>query len=281
MSSYPSRVYVNGYYRQSGETADDFTVQLPNAIIKPKQMSINSASIPFLCYTFGESESIFYFQAGSNVVRQITLNLTKNYTSISQFITDFQAQLQVLVPTITVTQNLTNNDGILTISCPTGINIVGIEQKEYNWDATYYNNCSDRLGFYNANFKPLLTTPTATAFKASAPMTLIRTTAIYVGIDCIAGDSYTSNSPSQCVSNILFMLPTQNGTFGAIQNYTNNDFMLFTGSDLPSAVYNIHVTLYDDNFNNLGLLPSAKVQIELSWKYDDAPSLTQKMGIIH
>lgn len=281
MSSYPSRVYVNGYYRQAGETADDFTVNLPNAIIKPKQMSINSASIPLLCYTFGETESIFYFQAGSNVVRSITLNTKKNYTSVAEFITDFQAALVLVVPTITITQNLTNADGILTISCPTGINVIGILQKEYNWDSTYYNNCSDRLGFYNGSPNPLPTTPTATTFTASAPMTLIRTTAIYVGVDCIAGDSYTSNTPSQCVANILFMLPVQNGSFGAIQSYYNNDFMLFSGSDLPSAIYNIHVSLYDDNFNNLGLLPSAKVQIELSFKYDDAPTLQQRLGVIH
>lgn len=268
MSSQPARVYLNGYYRQPSDSASEFTVTLPQAIIGAQTMSINSATIPFLCYTFDLSESVFYYQAGSTAVQSVTLNLQKVYTSLAQFITDFKASFPVGL-NIDVTTDATANDGILTITCPTGINVIGIAQKEYNWDSTYFNNCADRLGFYNGSTTPLATAPTATSFKASGPAIMLRTTSIYVGVDLVGGDSFTTNTPSQAISSILFQLPVSNGTFGTVIQYFNNDYLLFTGSELPNAVYNVTVTLYDDNFNNLYLLPSAKVLLELSFKYGE------------
>jgi hypothetical protein len=276
MSNYPARVYINNVYRQPTDTADNFNVTLPSQIINAKTMSINSATIPLLCYTFDSTESVFYYQAGSTVVQQVTLNLKKIYTSLTAFITDFNALLQAVTPTLTVAQDINAGDGILTITNSAGgINVIGIANKELNWQgaSTYYNNCSDRLGFYNGSARALTVAPVATSFTASGPVILLRTSSIYVAVDIIAGDSYTSNSPSQSISNILFQLPVTNGNYGAIQSYFNNDFLLFSGNDLPQAIYNIAVTLYDDNFNNLSLLPSAKVLIELSFKYKDQPTI--------
>ena len=268
MSSQPARVYLNGYYRGPSDSASEFTVTLPQAIIGAQTMSINSATIPFLCYTFDLSESVFYYQAGSPVVQSVTLNLQKVYTSLTQFIADFKASFPVGL-NIDVTTDAAANDGILTITCPTGINVIGIAQKEYNWDTTYFNNCADRLGFYNASGTPLVTTPTQTSFKASGPVIMLRTTSIYVGVDLVGGDSFTTNTPSQAISSILFQLPITSGTYGSVLSYFNNDYLLFVGSELPNAIYNVSVTLYDDTFNNLQLLPSAKVLLELSFKYEE------------
>ena len=246
MSSQPARVYLNGYYRGQSDSASEFTVTLPQAIIGAQTMSINSATIPFLCYTFDISESVFYYQAGSTAVQSVTLNLQKVYTSLTQFIADFKASFPAPL-NIDVTTDATANDGILTITCPTGINVVGIAQREYNWDTTYFNNCADRLGFYNASGVPLASTPSQTSFKASAPTLMLRTTSIYVGVDLVGGDSFTTNTPSQAISSILFQLPTTNGTYGSVLSYFNNDYLLFVGSELPTAIYNVSVSLYDDN----------------------------------
>ena len=230
-------------------------------------MSINSATVDFFTYTFDLSESIFYFQAGSAVVQSVTVNLAKVYTSVALFVADFNALLQTIVSTLTVTQNL--NNGILTITNSAGgINVIGIANKDLNWSSTYYNNISDRLGFLNGSFTPLSTAPSATTFTASGPMRLLRTSSIFVGVDCIAGDSFTSNTPSECINNILFQLPVTNGTYGSVIQYFNNDFFAFTSSDLPTAIYNINVVLYDDMFNQLTLLSSARVMLELAFKYE-------------
>ena len=98
---------------------------------------------------------------------------------------------------------------------------------------------------------------------------MLRTTSIYVGVDLVGGDSFTCNTPSQAISSILFQLPVSSGTYGSVIQYFNNDYLLFVGSELPNAIYNVSLTLYDDTFNNLQLLPSAKVLLELSFKYDE------------
>ena len=90
MANQPARVYINNYYRAVNETADNFSVTLPSQIINADSMSINSASIPLLCYTFAPEESILYFQAGSTAVRQVTLNTQKVYTTNEQVRADLQ-----------------------------------------------------------------------------------------------------------------------------------------------------------------------------------------------
>ena len=68
----------------------------------------------------------------------------------------------------------------------------------------------------------------------------------------------------------MFQLPVSNPAFGGMNVYTNQDYLLFRAKDLPYSIYNINVRLLDDNFDDLELLPSAKVIIELSFQYDDS-----------
>ena len=265
--SQPSRLVLNGYYRRPTDTANNFTVTLPTQITNPKVMSINSANIPFLCYNFGESESRFYFQTGASTnVNVVTLNTQKVYVGVSDFVTDFQTLLRTVDANLTVTVGA---DGRMSIASTTKINVIGIENREYNWNATYYNNCALRLGFYNASPVPMTTVPVNTLVTGTGSLTLVRTTCFYVCIDAIAGDSFTSNSPEQCVSTILFQMPVTNATFGALNAYYSQEYLLFQAKDLPYSIYNVNVRILDDNFDDLDLLPSAKVLVELSFKYDD------------
>ena len=270
--SKPSRLYVNNYYRNyPNDTADNFTVTLPQAIINATSMSINSASLTFLCYTFATAESIFYYQCGSTVVKKFTLNLKKVYNTIDSFIVDFQALFPV-ADGVTVSKSTDGTESLILTSA-NGISVIGIAQKEYNWDQTYFNNCSDRLGFYNGTLAPLSAAPTATIFAASAPVTLLRTSCIYVACDVVGGDSFTTNTASQSISAILFQIPlSSSGTFGSVISYFNSDYSLFSGSQLPNVIYNVNIILYDDVLNPLELLPSARICLELSFKYDKSDS---------
>jgi hypothetical protein len=66
----------------------------------------------------------------------------------------------------------------------------------------------------------------------------------------------------------MFHLPVINATFGGLNYYTNQDYLLFRARELPYTIFNVSVRLLDDNFDDLdGLLDSAKVLLELSFSY--------------
>ena len=268
MSIQPSRLYISSYYRRNTDSASNFTVTLPSQVNNPKQLAVISAVIPYLCYNFGETESIFYFmttQSGATV-KQVTVNTQKVYNSATEFQTDFNALLAAAQPGVSCSIN--TNDGRVTIGNSGGnISIVGIANRETNWNSTYYNNIANRLGFYNAPGAP--TTPSTSSVTSSGSFQLIRTSAFFLSMDCISGDSYTSNSAEQCVSNIMFMLPVQDATFGALNYYQVQDFEMTRASELPYSIYTVNVRVLDDKYDEItDMLPSASIQLELALKYE-------------
>ena len=125
----------------------------------------------------------------------------------------------------------------------------------------------------------LSSTPTTTSFTASSPMTLLKTSCIYVGLG-ICNDSVTCTRSNQ-ISNILFQMPVSNGNYGALLNYLNQDRELYKVMNIQSTIYNVNVNLYDDNINNLNLLPSAKVLLELSFNYNEQITKKEITKIIY
>ena len=100
-------------------------------------------------------------------------------------------------------------------------------------------------------------------------MQLIRTTAMYIGCDVIAGDTMTNNDMSQSISTILFKLPLTNTAFGAINTYACQDLILFKSRQLPYSISSMNIRIYDDKFDTLELLPNSIVALEISFSYQE------------
>ena len=149
----PGRVYLSSYYRRAQDSANSFTLSLPSQIINPKILSINSCVIPYLWYNFGSTERILYYQLSTPVLSRIwtiTLNTAKVYSTTAEFITDLNAAF-VLNHGANVVTAAIGTDGRITLTGnATSIYVIGIGNREYNWNSTYFDNCANRLGFYNA-----------------------------------------------------------------------------------------------------------------------------------
>jgi hypothetical protein len=270
--SQPSRVYINGYYRRATDTANNFNVQLPTQILNPVTMSVNSCVLNLLAYNIPRTECNVWFQVnvGAIAVFKATLNTGKVYSTADTLCADLQTAMRASSGdnTITVTSNSTT-DSRITIANTAGIFIIGIADREYNWNATYYDNASNRLGFYNASPTKSLTTPTTNTFTASAPLQLVRTINAYVCVDTVAGDAMTCNTPDQNISSVLFQMPITNPVYGGINTYQTQDGGLYTAKDLPYSINGFQVRVLDDNMDDLELLASSKVMIEVSFNYND------------
>jgi hypothetical protein len=269
--SQPSRVYINGYYRRINDSANNFTVQLPTQIINPVSMSINSAVLNLLAYNIPRTECNIWFQTnggGAGTVYKTTLNIAKVYSTSDVLCADIQTAMRASSTdnTITVTSNSTT-DSRITIANTAGIYIIGIADREYNWNSTYYDNASNRLGFYNAPTSKSTTTPTTNTFTASAPVQLVRTINSYFSVDSVAGDAMTCNTPDQNISSIFFQMPITNPVYGGINTYQTQDGQLYTAKDLPYSINAFTVRVLDDNLDDLELLPSSKVMLEVSFEY--------------
>jgi hypothetical protein len=236
-------------------------------------MSVNSCVLNLLAYNIPRTECNIWFQTnggGASTVYKTTLNIAKVYSTSDTLCADIQTGMRASSGdnTITVTSNSTT-DSRITIANTAGIYIIGITDREYNWNATYYDNASNRLGFYNASPTKSSTTPTTNTFTASAPLQLVRTINAYVCLDVVAGDAMTCNTPDQNISSVLFQMPITNPVYGGINTYQTQDGGLYTAKDLPYSINGFQVRVLDDNMDDLELLPSSKVMIEVSFNYNN------------
>lgn len=253
----PNKVVVNSFYKQVGETNDEFTITLPNSIQNIKSIAFNTIifanSMPiFKGASFGANQNnlltMIHDTGGTPSPFTITIPTNKVFADGDDLATYLASEMNTSGRSEYVVDFSLEDGATLTISNPSfnfSINYTatprGWEKMGFNQD---YANVATATGDSNIN--------------------LVRTSVVTVHSNVADNDCLTSIDQDRY--DISVIIPISQ-TFGGIVNYnSSNDRVI---SEQINGVQTISFELRDEEGDLIQLSPSSYVHMELAIEYNE------------
>ena len=226
----------------SGETPQNFTVQLPKSIVPDiKDVHVLSCVFPNLIPTFSQYNNTFSFRNATAGINYSISLASLFWATGTDFATYLQGQMNALTPGFTVTYSLATGK-LTTVNSLIGFQIFN------NTTATI--KCQKKVGFYGNGAGNNPSTAVGVPLTASGMLNLLGTTSVYlVSNNLCPGQSLTGNnlSSSPVQFNVLLKIPVLVSAY-QLNSYTNTFYDL--KYDVVDGQYrDLHFAILDDNYD--------------------------------
>lgn len=253
----PNKIVVNSFYKQVGETNDDFTITLPNTIQNIKSIAFNTIIFPnsmpvFKDSSFGANQNnelaMIHDTGGTPAPFTITIPVNKIFADGDDLASFLQTEMNSSGRSGYVVAFSLEDGATLTVSNPSFNFAINYTATPKGWE---------KMGF-NIDY------PNVATATGDSNINLVRTPVVFVHSNVVDGDCLTSIDQDRY--DIAVIIPISQ-TFGGIVNFnSSNDRVI---SEQINGIQTISLTLRDIEGDLINLSPTSYVSMELAIEYNE------------